>query len=89
MSEAATGEEEGEEAAAASGDLVRLEKVTPAAVRRLCKTAEKVGVLILALLRKWYKKFSASASAVLPLALQSWIALLTIVCSQLTSQPVS
>ena len=35
MFEAATGEGGGEEAAAA-------EKVTPAAVRRLCKTAEKL-----------------------------------------------
>ena len=41
MFKAATGEGGGEEAAAASADLEWPEKVTPAAVRRLCKTAEK------------------------------------------------
>ena len=40
MFEAATGE--GEEAAATSADIERPEKVTPAAVRRLFKFAEKL-----------------------------------------------
>ena len=42
MVEAATGDGGGEEAVAAVADLERPEKVTLAAVRRLCKTAEKL-----------------------------------------------
>ena len=47
MFEAATGEGGGEEAAAVSADLERSEKVTSAAVRRLCKTAETDGLVVL------------------------------------------
>ena len=42
MFKAATGEGGGEEAAAASADLEWPEKVTPASVKRLYKTAEKL-----------------------------------------------